>query len=178
MQASRKKVSSFINRDSNSPAKVGIMRLARNIIYRELKKETTTGLKGPSVATATTDFKRGSIAHLNQAEVDLIDLNSSMVADLMDEYNKVFDFLGFIVNAGKGVEGHAPPQLGPRTLLLGSASDPRFEVPARYFPRVLANDGDEEDDDGDERHKQADPTPSPTAPGALKKTGTYKPPPL
>jgi hypothetical protein len=151
--------------------------LACNIIYRELKKETTTGLKGPPIAPATTDFKRGSLAHLNQAEVDLIDLNSSMVADLMDKYNKVFDSLGFIVNAGKGVESHAPPQLGPRTLLLRSASDPRFEVPTGHFLRVLANDGDEEDDDDEERHKQADPTPSPTAPGAPKKTGTYKPPP-
>jgi hypothetical protein len=129
-----------------------------------------------------TDFKRGAPAYLTINEVDQIDLGSDEVMELIRTHNKVFDSLGFIISAGVGIAGHAPPQLGPRTLLPNDATDPRFEVPAEHFPIVIANGGDEDNDKDEEHYRQADPTASPTSrsqasptiPGAPRKTGTYQ----
>ena len=181
-QTHRKQVASYINRDSNSPAAVGIVRLTHNIIWHELKKESTVGKKAPVMSPSPTDFKRGALAHLAIDEVDQIDLGSDEVMELMHTHNKVFDSLSFIISAGVSIAGYAPPQLGPRTLLPNDATDPRFKVPAEHFPIVIANGSDEDDDEDEEHHRQADPTASltshsqasPTIPGALRKTGTYQ----
>ena len=181
-QTHRKQVASYINRDSNSPAAVGIVRLTHNIIWHELKKESTVGKKAPVMSPSPTDFKRGALAHLAIDEVDQIDLGSDEVMELMHTHNQVFDSLSFIISAGVSIAGYAPPQLGPRTLLPNDATDPRFKVPAEHFPIVIANGSDEDDDEDEEHHRQADPTASltshsqasPTIPGALRKTGTYQ----
>ncbi|KAM0691541.1 hypothetical protein Q7P36_007740 [Cladosporium allicinum] len=161
-----------------------IAQLARNIVYRKLYKNDVRGAKGDSLGLAMTDFKRGSSVFKAMAEVNKIRLHSPEVVQLLADNNRMYDSLGFIIpippiiaSAATRAEIDSLGQSTPRSQLAisnksGSQSPSRFRVPTKHFPKVSANEEDEDEDLSTQtaRGTLPDNAGSPSAPHAPKKS--------